>query len=220
MKRRIFIAINLPEKIKKRLKEYREKFNYLPVRWTKVPSLHLTLVFIGYVDNEQMLEACKITRKIAEDTEPFFINFKKIVLGPPGKEPRMVWLEGEKSEELTRLRDALQEALFSADTGFNHKESRSFSPHITLARITPHTLIKSQDSRINGGNKGSFIIDKNNQKGVGVKMGEWRQTQINPAEIETDFSAPVEVNSIEVMESDLKFDGAEYATLEECPLGG
>ncbi|MCG2688535.1 hypothetical protein L6250_02795, partial [Candidatus Parcubacteria bacterium] len=43
----------LPEKIKKRLKEYREKFNYLPVRWTKVPSLHLTLVFIGYVDNEQ-----------------------------------------------------------------------------------------------------------------------------------------------------------------------
>ena len=73
MKKRIFIAINLSEKVKKRLKEYREQYDGLPVRWTKTSSLHLTLVFIGYVDEEQMLEACKITRKIAEDSESFFI---------------------------------------------------------------------------------------------------------------------------------------------------
>ncbi|MBU2265014.1 RNA 2',3'-cyclic phosphodiesterase, partial [Patescibacteria group bacterium] len=104
MKRRIFIAINLPEKLKKRLKEYQEQHDALPVRWTKTASLHLTLVFIGYVDNEQMLEACKITRKIAEEMEPFFINFKRILLGPIGKEPRMIWLEGEVSEELVQLK--------------------------------------------------------------------------------------------------------------------
>jgi len=186
MKRRIFIAINLPEKIKKRLKEYREKFDYLPVRWTKTPSLHLTLVFIGYVDNEQMLEVCKITRKISEETEPFFINFKRIILGPISKEPRMIWLEGEQNKELSRLRDKLQDALLGADTGFRKPETRAFSPHITLARI---------------------------------KMNEWRQAQIGATDVEVDFLAQMEVSSIEVMESDLKFDGAEYATLEECPLG-
>ncbi|MEK7067464.1 MAG: RNA 2',3'-cyclic phosphodiesterase [Patescibacteria group bacterium] len=188
MKRRIFIAINLPEKIKKRLKEYREQHNGLPVRWTKMSSLHLTLVFIGYVDNEQMLEACKITRKVAEGVEPFFINFKRIIFGPVGKEPRMIWLEGQISEELSQLKSRLEKALLAGDTGFRKPETRAFSPHLTLARI---------------------------------KADEWRQLSTSDVNsVEQKFEAQVEVNSIEVMESDLKFDGAEYATLEECPLLG
>lgn len=187
VKRRIFIAIDLPEKIKKRLKEYKEKFADLPVRWTKVPSLHLTLVFIGYVDNEQMLEVCRIARDVAEKFEPFFINFKRINVGPvDSREPRMIWLEGEKSEELSQLKNNLEKALLAGNTGFSKAETRSFSPHITLARI---------------------------------KMAQWREAKINLAEIKQEFKAQVEVHGIEVMESDLKFDGAEYASLESCPVG-
>jgi len=187
MKRRIFIAINLPEKIKNRLKEYREQHGELPVRWTKTPSLHLTLVFIGYVDNEQMLEACKITHKIAEETSPFFIDFKRIVLGPLGKEPRMIWLEGQTKEELTQLKNRLEKALLAGNIGLQKLETRAFSPHLTLARI---------------------------------KMEAWREAQINAGSVETAFPVQLNVNSMEVMESDLKFDGAEYATLEGCPLSG
>ena len=185
MKRRIFIAINLPEKMKKRLKEYREQHPALPVRWTKVPSLHLTLVFIGYVDNEQMLEACKITREVASEVEPFFIDFKRIVTGPIGKEPRMVWLEGEVNEDLAQLKSRLEKALLAGKTGLQKVETRAFCPHLTLAR---------------------------------VKAGE-QEIKLNAADIEAKFSVQLDVNSIEVMESNLKFDGAEYATLEECPLG-
>ncbi len=198
MKRRIFIAINLPEKVKKRLKEYQEKLEYAPratpagevlrglsVRWTKAPSLHLTLIFIGYVSDEQMLEACRVAREVASGKEPFFINFKRIVLGPQGKIPRMIWLEGAVSRELNELKKKLEEALISRDAGLQKVESRVFDPHITLAR---------------------------------VKMKQWREAQINPAEVEKKFEAQFEVNSIEVMESDLKYDGAEYATLESCPL--
>lgn len=186
MKKRIFIAINLSEKVRKRLKEYREKFDHLPVRWTKIPSLHITLVFIGYVDNEQMLEACKVAREVASEAEPFFINFKRISLGPQGKEPRMIWLEGAESQELNELKKSLEEALVSKDAGLHKVETRPFNPHITLARI---------------------------------KASEWQEAQINPAEVEQEFKVQFEVRSIEVMESDLKFDGAEYATLESCPLG-
>lgn len=185
-KRRIFIAINLSERFKKRLKEYQEKFNYLPVRWTKVPSLHLTLVFIGYVDNEQMLKVCKITREIANKTEPFSINFERILFGPVGNEPRMIWLEGAASQELNHLKKVLEEALTNSDTGLRKVDNRMFNPHITLARI---------------------------------KMAQWQEARINPAEVEEKFEAQVEISSIEIMESDLKFDGAEYAILEECPLG-
>lgn len=196
MKKRIFIAINLSEKVRKRLKEYQEKTKDLftrrsfsgggPVRWTKIPSLHITLVFIGYVDNEQMLEACKIAREMAGKADPFFINFKRISFGPIGNAPRMIWLEMVANQELDDLKKKLEEALVSKDTGLQKVENRPFSPHITLARL---------------------------------KMEQWREAQINPAEVEQDFKVQFEVSSIEVMESDLKFDGAEYATLESCPLG-
>ncbi len=185
MRRRIFIAINLPDKIKARLKEVKEKYDYLPVRWTKEPSLHLTLIFIGYVSDEQMLEACRAAREVAEQSEPLTLNFKRITLGPPGKSPRMIWLEGEINQGLVSLKNRLEEVLLNSDSGFSHRESRPLNPHITLARI---------------------------------KMQQWQQMESTP-QINEAFQAQVPVASIEVMESDLKHDGAEYAILESCPLG-
>ena len=188
MKRRIFIAINLSEKVKKRLKEYKEAHGDLPVRWTKIPSLHLTLVFIGYVDDEQMLEACKITRETVSEVEPFFIDFKRIIIGPIGKEPRMIWLEGAHSQELADLKNKLEQALVSANAGLQKIDGKLFAPHITLARI---------------------------------KTVDWRKLLVSDINsVEEKFEVQFNVNSIEVMESGLKFDGAEYATLESCPLGG
>jgi len=185
MKRRIFIAVNLSEGIKKRLQEFRDKCDYLPVRWTKEASLHLTLVFIGYVSNEQMLEACRVVREAVSETEPFFINFKRIVLAPSGKPPRMIWLEGETSQNLNELKNKLEDALLESDSGLRRKESRPMSPHITLARI---------------------------------KTEQWRNLPSLP-KIEERFEAQLSVASVEVMESDLKHDGAEYSILESCPLG-
>ncbi len=196
MKRRIFIAVNLPEKIKKRLVEFQEKYDYLftrqsfsgggPVRWTKEASLHFTLVFIGYVSDEQMLEVCRASREAVSGVEPFFINFKRIVLGPPGKPPRMIWFEGEQNKELIDLKNRLENAFLETDSGLRHKENRLMNPHITLARI---------------------------------KMEQWQQLPQAP-KIQEEFLAQVPVSSIEVMESDLKYDGAEYIILESVPLGG
>jgi len=184
MKRRIFIAVNLPEKTKEKLKQYQEKFDYLPVRWTKKASLHLTLIFIGYVSDDQMLEVCRAAREVASKVDPFFINFKKIILGPFGK-PRMIWLEGEANQQLVKLKNKLQKELLDCDSGFYRAENRPLKPHVTLARI---------------------------------KMEQWRQANINISEVEQVFEAQIPINSIEVMESDLKISGAEYATLESCPL--
>lgn len=191
MKHRVFIAINLPEDIKKKVYDFRQKWDFLPVRWTKRDSLHLTLVFIGYVSDEEVVQICNLTKQLAAKHQPFFINFEKILYGPPlrqaqGKPPRMFWLKGKASEELSRIKKELENTLISSDgLGAFRSEHRPFSPHITLARI---------------------------------KMGEWHNLEKLP-EIEQDFKAGFAVNSLEVMESDLKKDGAEYAVLESCLLG-
>jgi len=155
MKRRIFIAINLPENIKNKLIVYQRKWGDLPVRWAPKLNLHITLVFIGYVGDDEMYEICNIVRETAKRHEPFIINLKKIILGPPNKFPRMFWVEGERNEEIAKLKSDLEDMLLKSDnSGFRKKEA---------------------------------------------------------------FSFPVE--SIEVMQSNLKRTGAEYAVLESVELG-
>ena len=130
------MAINLPEHIKKRIANWQEEWASLPVRWTKKQSLHITLVFIGYVTDEELLEVCQMAKKIGARHQSFEIELKRIYLGPPGKNPRMIWLEGERNLSLANLKDDLEnQLLYSSQNRYNHKEVRAFRPHITLARI-------------------------------------------------------------------------------------
>jgi 2'-5' RNA ligase len=134
MRHRIFIAINFPEEIKRKLKGSQSQWPELPIRWTKPENLHITLVFLGYLSDEDLLEVCNITKEVAKRNKSFLINLKKICYGPPKKmPPRMVWVEGEKSQELGILRDDLEQSLL--ENVHFHKEKRAFSPHITLGRI-------------------------------------------------------------------------------------
>ncbi len=163
MGHRIFIAINLPEDIKKRLENYQSKWPELPVRWTKKENLHITLEFLGYITDEELLKTFQNTRELALKHKSFFITLNKICYGPPKKmPPRMVWITGEKCQEFNLL------------------------PHITLGRIRT-----------------------------------WEFRQIEPEErpeVSEEINLTFEVNSIEVMKSELKRGGPNYIILESCPL--
>lgn len=112
MKHRIFLAINLPEDIKKALVSYQEKWPELPIRWTRENNLHITLEFLGYISDDELLKIFQNTRELTSKHEPFTITLNKICYGPPKKmPPRMVWVMGGKVQEL------------------------DFLPHITLGRI-------------------------------------------------------------------------------------
>lgn len=130
MRHRVFIAINLPEDVKEELASYQSKWLELPCRWTKKDNLHITLEFLGYVSDQELLEICEIAKKTAQKHTSFEIKLDKIIYGPPKKiPPRMVWIEGEKSKELGDLKDDLAKSL-----GYN-PEKGTYSPHITLGRI-------------------------------------------------------------------------------------
>jgi len=200
MRHRIFIAVNLSEDIKQKFREYQDKIEELfipyrseasgsgPVRWTKPENLHITLIFLGYLENEDLAKICQITKEVASKHQPFSISLNKIIYGPPKKmPPRMVWVEGEKSEELGNLRKDLETAVFSTPIKTSQEpENRSYTPHITLGRIR-----------------------------------QWEFRRIDPEErpqIDEDISLNFEVNSIEVMESQLERDGPEYTILESFEL--
>jgi len=195
MPRRIFVAINLPSNVKKRLNSFQGELDSLfdsfrdenpkmeIIKWTKPENLHITLVFVGLVGDEDLLEISRDCKDIALKYKPFFIKLNRICYGPPQKKPpKMVWAEGEKTFEFSALRQKLQEVLIG-----ENKEKREFSTHITLGRIK-----------------------------------KWQWQRIEPEErpqIEKNIGLGFQVESIDIMESELKRKGPKYTLLESHPLG-
>lgn len=136
MKQRLFIAINLPENIKRELVNFQEKWRELPCRWIKKENLHITLVFLGYVSDEGLPNVLKVIKEVSAKQVSFAINLTKICYGPQKKPARMVWAEGEKSDDLGKLQKDLENVLFSVSIKeLKETENRPYTPHITLGRI-------------------------------------------------------------------------------------
>lgn len=183
---RVFIAINLPEEVKKELARFSDKWPDLPAKWANKDNLHITLEFLGDLTDVEIADVCKAVGEVAKRHNPFSLNLNKIVYGPPKKNPpRMVWADGEKSEDLTDLKYDLQEYLLEKISF--RPEGKSFITHITLARI--------------------------------LEM-EFRAFELEERpEINEDIDLFFTVESIEVMESELKRGGPQYTILESHILG-
>jgi len=202
MKHRLFIAINLPEDIKKELGKYQNKWSELPVRWVKGYNLHITLVFIGYSDDQGVLEICNLTKEIAQRHKPFSIKLNRVCYGPkskfrergtgagqaPPKPPRMIWVTGESVNEFVSLKNDLEKEMIESENIRFSPENRKPTIHITLGRIR-----------------------------------QWDFRRIEPEErpeVDEEIGLTFSIETIELMESQLKKTGAEYAVLESFQLGG
>ncbi|MCD6550505.1 RNA 2',3'-cyclic phosphodiesterase [bacterium] len=134
MKKRIFIAINLPDEVKQKLLDFQKKWSELPVRWVKKENLHLTLNFLGYIFEKDLNAITKSVEEISQRHQPFFIELDKIDFGARYKNiPRLIWVEGKRSQELISLKKDLDQALHKSINFI--PETRDFLPHITLARL-------------------------------------------------------------------------------------
>jgi RNA 2',3'-cyclic 3'-phosphodiesterase len=131
MQKRLFIGISVPDDIKKRIfrligKEY-ENF---PVKWVNQPNFHLTLNFLGYVQEEKITEICEVVQSVAGDIPSFELNFCETNFGPSPKIRKMIWAIGAENKDLENLKYGLDRML-----GFIVREKKKFLPHINLGRI-------------------------------------------------------------------------------------
>lgn len=198
MRKRIFIGINLPEKIKNRLAEEQQEidrsFSYFcgnsPIKWTRKDNLHITLFFVGYLEINDLPEIFKIVESVVSKFSIFDVKLNNLTYAPKNKiPPKMVWANGEISDELGRLQKAMETALLANPNIILENEegsNKNFIPHITTGRIV-----------------------------------QWQWAKIEPEEIpelDKDLSLNFSVKSIEVMESELKRGGAQYTILKSFEL--
>ena len=143
---RAFIAIDLPEEIRRTLGERQAEFrtscnagsrSACEIRWTRPQGFHLTLKFLGHVPDDQIdrvIEALQPLRRF----EKFSVEVKGFGFFPNARRSRVLWVGVEAPAALEELARRLESAM--ERLGFA-REERPFTPHLTLARFkSPQAL--------------------------------------------------------------------------------
>jgi len=133
---RSFIAIELPKELKQRLAqlETQLKVDRQPwVKWVKPDSIHLTLKFLGNIAVDTTAVITRAIEASVRGINPFHLKVKELGVFPNLKRVQVAWvgISGD-TDKLTRLQKHLESNL--SPLGFA-AESRSFTPHLTLARL-------------------------------------------------------------------------------------
>lgn len=143
MKRRLFVAISIPPKIKEEVALWQRRHPDFNVRWIKPDNLHLTVVPPWYAEDAELHHIENELRQALNGFKPFSVHFQRIFYGPPRPEVRLIWAEGETPEEFKSLKSSIELALSgNPETGFVKKENRPPKLHLTIARFEPAPMKK------------------------------------------------------------------------------
>jgi len=141
---RSFLAFELPLDIKETVARVsgEVKSSTLNVRWVKVDNIHLTVIFIGSINPDDISDIGSMVQKVCLQYGPFDISLKGMGVFPNNRRPRVIWLglHGDL-ERLSFFRDALQKPLRPFGV---KEEKRRFRPHLTLGRFRKHRRGDSQ----------------------------------------------------------------------------
>jgi 2'-5' RNA ligase len=133
---RTFIGVDIGKAIRDRAVALQEELARASpdVKWVEPENLHVTLLFLGEVDDREVPAVC---RAVAEETQQhtaFSMTIEKVGCFPSPRRPRVLWIGvGEGSQELCTLHDGLEPPLL--DLGCYRREERQYTPHITLGRV-------------------------------------------------------------------------------------
>ena len=134
---RTFIAIELEEEVKEHLANIQTETQKLCRRGNYTPkeNFHLTLHFLGEVEEEDLDYLQEAIFETARRNRPFTLTLDKVGFFPRGNKG-ILWVGLEKSNPLQRLFSTLEKSL--EQQGFA-RERKGLSPHITLGReVEPH----------------------------------------------------------------------------------
>jgi 2'-5' RNA ligase len=158
---RCFIAIQLDDAIKDQLQAVQNRLKDIggKVSWTGRTQMHLTLQFLGDVEDEKIPKIIEAITAAAKEVSPFEFAVEKIGAFPPKGSPHILWAGISECPPLLKLQQRIEEML--KPLGFK-PEDRSFTPHLTLGRVRERPdLLKYQN-----------VMSENKNFSAGVQQTE------------------------------------------------
>jgi len=132
---RAFLAIEIIDEIK----EYLKYINNLMalhidgVKWAEKTGLHITLKFLGEIEEKKVSQIRESISYIENRYVPFDVTIKDIDAFPDKRKARVIITTLENGvDNIKNIYNDIDESL--SCSGFK-RETRSFTPHITLGRM-------------------------------------------------------------------------------------
>jgi len=103
------------------------------IQWVRPEAVHLTLKFLGDVDEARIPEVEQALERAVAPLTRFAVEAGGLGAFPDSRAPRVLWVAlGGQTNHLARLASQVERAL--EPLGFP-PEMKPFNPHLTLARI-------------------------------------------------------------------------------------
>ena len=199
---RAFLAVELSQELRVELATVQQELKHriepemkrdIRISWAQPASIHLTLKFLGDMD-EQVIDPllAAVEQAIGRQTA-VNVPLERLGAFPRPQSPRVLWVgpsqnweRGAEAKRIVEIHGAIEQAC----EGLSFlRETRSFSPHMTLARI------------------------KVGERHVGVALAKGGVLD-RPISL-----GSLAVESVVLMKSELKPTGSVYTKLWEVKIG-
>ncbi len=165
---RLFFALWPNEEVRKELAQISHQFKDETLRLTKISNMHITLVFLGEIseDNQQALE--KSVSQITVD--PFDIELTRVGFW---KKPQILWIGTTHiPKELQQLVKSIKKCVKQQGLKIDQRE---YKPHVTIARKVKQIIVPKETFRIQWHvNSFALVISKSTESGVDYQvLQEW-----------------------------------------------
>ncbi len=152
---RVFFSVEVPDEIKDNIEKLIGGLKLGPIKWINKKNMHITLKFLGNVEDEKIESLEDTVAKLVKDFGSIKIGFGGFGAFPDPKHPRVIWsgINGGAGK-LKELANKIEDALSQQGYG---EEEREFSPHLTIGRIKENIDIEAL----------SHFIEKNEHTDLG-----------------------------------------------------
>ncbi len=164
---RLFVAFDVPQDAVTYIKQIQQglRQEIRADRWQPVHNLHLTLHFLGEVDETLIPYICEDMQIVSSVIQPFPLSIGQFGVFPSPERPRVLWLGLEGDKKALVQTHLLLGKRFDLRQGLQY-DTREYKPHITLAR-GPHYR------------GGQIPLDSWNQKYLSEHPPHWQVNRIH-----------------------------------------
>ena len=141
--KRMFIAVPILEKSRQEIFHgliSDEGIRKMPARWTSVQNLHLTLQFLGNVDEKRIGDLKQILNRLTLSGIQEKLVFTNVNAFPNSSSPKIIWIGIAKNDILMKMQRLL--TLDLVHNGFE-VDRKPFRAHLTLGRVRENSFVPS-----------------------------------------------------------------------------
>ncbi|MGC5326655.1 RNA 2',3'-cyclic phosphodiesterase [Brevibacillus sp. SYSU BS000544] len=164
---RLFVAFDIPDNVVTVLSQAQKQLRQeiQADRWQPMHNLHLTLHFLGEVNESLLPSICEDMNIVSSIIQPFTLVLGSFGAFPSIERPRVLWVGLEGNRKALVQTHQLLGKRFDLHPGLSY-DSREYKPHITLARSPRFS-------------QGVMPVQEWNEKFLPETPVRWQVSQIN-----------------------------------------